>query len=127
MDPFEILWLVFEVVGEILLELLCDCCGGLLDGLGPGGREALWSAFLLFVAGAAAGLVSTFVLPERLLPRPRTAGFSLVLAPVVSGTSMHAWGSYRRERCHPTSALATFWGGAAFALGAALGRFVIVA
>lgn len=121
---------MIQVLGELLLELLGELVfgglGDLVDGLDPSTREALWSAFLCFVAGVALGLLSAFALPRRILPTPRTPGFSLVLGPVGSGLVMREWGAYRREGGHATSGLATFYGGASFALGAALGRFVMV-
>jgi hypothetical protein len=99
----------------------------LFDWLDPSTQSNLLAALAYFVAGAAVGLLSGVVMPDRLLPRPQTPGFSLIGGPLFSGYAMHAWGTLRRERGHATSSLATFWGGAAFALGAALGRFVLVA
>jgi hypothetical protein len=122
MEPFEIVWFVLEVVLEVVGDALWD-----IGSLDPSTRDALFATFLCFATGAAVGLGSGLVLPDRLLPKPRTAGLSLVASPLLSGVAMHAWGTLRRERGHALSPLATFHGGAAFALGAALGRFVLVA
>jgi hypothetical protein len=126
----EIVWLVFQVLGEFLLEvfgeLVLGGLGELADGLDRSTQEALWSAFLCFVAGVALGLLSAVALPRRVLPTPRTPGLSLLFSPLASGLVMREWGAHRREGGHATSGLATFWGGASFALGAALGRFVMV-
>ena len=127
MDPLEIVWLLLEIVLEGVGELIFGGCSELFDSLDASTQSALLAALAYFIVGAAVGLFSGIALPDRLLPRPRTAGFSLIGGPLVSGCAMHAWGSFRREGGHDTSSLATFWGGAAFALGAALGRFVLVA
>lgn len=127
MEPLEILWWLFEIGLEIAGDLIFEVGGAVCDSLDPSARDAVVVAFLCFVAGAALGLLSGVVLPDRLLPKPRTAGFSLVASPLACGFVMSAWGSFRRDRGQATSALATFHGAAAFALGAALGRFVLVA
>ena len=123
----ELVVLLVEFVFEVFLELVCGELGDLFDWLEPTTQSRLLAAFACFVAGAAVGLLSGVAWPDRLLPAPRTPGFSLVAGPLFSGYAMHAWGVFRREGGHATSSLATFWGGAAFALGAALGRFVVVA
>lgn len=127
MDPFEIVWWLLQILFEIVGDVLFSGWGELIDVLdGPSGQTVL-ETLAWFVAGAALGLLSGIVLPHRLLPPPRTAGLSLVASPLISGFAMRAWGSLRRERGHAVSSLATFHGGGAFALGAALGRFVLVA
>ena len=53
-------------------------------------------------------------------------GISLVIAQLVAGVCMHFLGEWRRRQdCKPT-ALATFTGGATFAFGMALVRFLMV-
>jgi hypothetical protein len=127
MDPLELVWWLLEIGFEVAGDLACEVFRAVCGSLEPATKHALFSTFLCFVAGAALGLLSGLLWSERLLPRPRTAGFSLIASPLVSGFAMHAWGSFRRERDHATSVLATFHGGAAFALGAAIGRFALVA
>ena len=122
----EFLWFLFEIVFEILGDAILQIAKALFGSLDGAAGNALFDAFAWFTVGALLGLISGIVVPVRLLPRPRTAGLSLVAGPLASGIAMRAWGSYRRDRGHSTSSLATFRGGAAFALGAALGRFVLV-
>lgn len=117
---FEIL---FEILGEGILEVAKAAFGSLDTAVG----NALFDAFAWFVVGALLGLLSGVALSERLLPRPRMPGLSLVAGPLASGLAMREWGSFRRGQGHATGSLATFHGGAAFALGMALGRFVLVA
>jgi hypothetical protein len=111
--------LLFEFFGDIVFGVLADT-------LSPSAKERLCSAFLLFLGGILLGLLSGLALPERLLPRPRTPGLSLLASPIGCGIVMRLWGDYRRERGHPTTPVATFLGAAAFAFGAALGRFVLI-
>jgi hypothetical protein len=127
MDLLEIFWVVFEIAFDIVGELILEVGQALFESLDPAARDALFVAFLCFAAGALLGLVSGMALPDRLLPTPRTPGLSLIASPLACGFAMQAWGSFRREGGHPAGALATFHGSAAFALGAALGRFVLVA
>jgi hypothetical protein len=74
------------------------------------------------ILGAAAGLLTLVVLPERILPPPRMPGLSLILAPVATGAVMHAYGRWRRARGSDPTHLATFWGGALFAFAMACPR-----
>ena len=127
MDPLEIVWMLLQVLFEIVGDALFSDWGELIDVFDRPGAKAVMEACAWFVAGAGLGLLSGIVLPHRLLPPPRTAGFSLLVSPLISGIAMHAWGAGRRGRGHAVSSLATFHGGAAFAMGAALGRFVLVA
>jgi hypothetical protein len=123
-----LLWLVLEVAFEAVVSVLdfgssiADPLELVLDPPSPRFRACLGYA----LAGFCLGLFSGYVLPSRLLPAPRTSGISLLVSPVVSGVAMHLWGSFRAERGRPATSMATFWGGASFAFGCALGRFVSV-
>ena len=94
-----------------------------LQRTNPGPIEAGLGFLLL---GGLTGIVLTMLLPHRVLPQPVVPGLSLVFAPVALGIAMHGWGRVRRNGGHRTSRLATFWGGAAFAFGAAIARFHFV-
>jgi hypothetical protein len=117
----EGLWLLVELVIELFFGAV-DI--GALDVVDPPRR--FWVCVGYAAAGFALGAGSGWLLPSRLLPTPATQGISLVLSPALSGLAMHLWGSYRREGGRPTTAMATFWGGASFAFGCALGRFVAI-
>lgn len=127
MDLLDVFWAVFEVMLEIVADAALEVGHALFDSLDPSARDALFVAFLCFAAGVLLGLFSGLVLPDRLLPRPRTAGISLVVTPLACGYTLQAWGAFRRDRGHRTGPLATFHGAASLALGMALGRFVLVA
>src|SRR5688500_13735012 len=79
-----------------------------------------------FLMGLIVGVVSIAVLPTRLIGRGGFRGISLFLSPLGTGLAMHALGDFWRERGSEPSALFTFRGGAAFAFGMALVRFVYV-
>ena len=123
-----LLWLVLEVAFEAVVSVLdfgssiADPLEMVLDPPSPRLRACLGYA----VAGFCLDAFSGYVLPSRLLPAPRTTGISLLVSPIVSGVAMHFWGSFRAEHERPVTSLATFWGGASFAFGCALGRFVSV-
>ena len=78
----------------------------------------------LFVIGALLGGLSLVFWPKTLASRGPIPGVSLILAPAAVGGVMHMWGAYRSRHGHVTTTLATFAGGAALALGAAVVRFL---
>ena len=124
-----LLWLGLEVAFEAVVSILdfgSDIADP-LDLLDPPTSPRFWACVGYAVAGFCLGAFSGYVLPSRLLPAPRTSGISLLVSPVVSGVAMHLWGSFRAERGRPATSMATFWGGASFAFGCALGRFVAIA
>jgi hypothetical protein len=121
-----LLELFLAVGGEFVVELLM---GSRAWWRGAFDEDAApWlGAVACFVAGGLLGSVSAFAFPGRLLPAPPRAGPSLVvMAPLAGGFAMHGWGSWRRGRGLATSPLATFLGGAGFALGFAFARFALV-
>ncbi len=78
------------------------------------------------VLGAVAGGLATWLLPLRLLGAPAIPGASLVVSPFLNGLLMHSYGLWQARRNGRESLAASFWGGAAFAFGFALVRFVIL-
>jgi hypothetical protein len=125
----ELLLLVFDVVLElvvqVVLEILAELgLSALQAALDRPRRSLPLAAMGLFLVGAGLGGLSLLVWPDRIFEPGPVPGLSLVLSPVCAGAAMHAWGAYRRSRGHAVSDLATFTGGAAFALGTALVRFL---
>jgi hypothetical protein len=113
--------LVGEILGQILLELLLatfksafnrQACNAVLATLG------------YLILGAVLGAVSLFIWPDRVTRSVFFPGLSMLLGPLAAGFAMHAWGQYRLHRGHVTTFLATFYGGAAFALGVAVVRLL---
>lgn len=76
----------------------------------------------LFLGGAAVGASSAYILGERVLPPGPFLGVSLIATPLLLGTLMEVTGRYQDRRGWHRSYLATWWGGALFGLGSAVGR-----
>ena len=117
------LWeILLQVVGEVLLELGVESvrdstrsrkrANPVLAGVG---------ALLL---GALAGAITRLIWPGRIFDPGPFRGVSLILSPLVTGFVMKRYGEWRETRGASPSFLATFWGGALFAFGMALVRFV---
>jgi hypothetical protein len=120
-----LLQLALEVVLPALLEMLTDF-GWAKSRKRPVEVTDSWFFVVtgLFVAGTLLGGLSLLFWPERVVSRGSIPGLSLVLGPAAVGAIMHLWGRYRTSRGHVTTTLATFAGGAAFALGTAVVRFL---
>lgn len=123
--PIEIL-LEFILSGffDVLLELLSHGFGSSKDARGRS-HPVIGAVALLLLGGAAGGLTS-WVLPTRLLSRPTVPGASMVVSPLLNGALMHYYGSWQARHHGRSSAIANFWGGALFALGFAVVRFLTV-
>jgi hypothetical protein len=119
---FEFLFeVLFEIVGEALFEI---GFGAFKEAYDRANRNPVLASVGYLVLGGAIGAGSAWLLPYHLVQPGPFPGLSLVLAPFVSGLAMHWFGKYRRANGHMTTNLATFYGGAAFAFGASLVRFV---
>jgi len=114
-----------EFVLEVIFELAAEALSGLIDfpeWTSPA-ASALWLAFV----GAAAGLLSSALFPHRLIGMSvALPGISLLFAPLAAGFAMHQVGKRLRNVGRHASELATFRGGALFALAMALVRWWIV-
>jgi hypothetical protein len=117
------LWeIVLQLGGELLLEVAFRSIGEpwrsrteahpLLAGLGT------------LICGAAAGLLTSLVWPARMIRYPPIPGLSLFVSPLISGLMMERYGQWLEKRGGSPSFVATFWGGALFAFGMALVRFL---
>lgn len=122
----EALWLLVEIVVEMVVGAADVGALDVAEAITDPPPRRVWACVGYAAAGFALGASSAWLLPARLLPMPRTRGVSLVVSPALSGLALYFWGSYRRGRGRSASGLATFWGGASFAFGCALGRFVLL-
>jgi hypothetical protein len=120
-----LLQFLFELLFQGLLEVLFELgASSYKDTHGRSNHHPIIAAIGYFLVGAALGGVSLLIWPNRFFEPGPIPGLSLVLSPVAAGVAMHAWGAYRSSRGHVTTNLATFLGGAAFAFGTALVRFL---
>jgi hypothetical protein len=117
---FFFVQLLLEVIGEALLELGLS---GFKDVFDRRNWNPYLAAIGYLVLGAVLGGVSLCLWPQRVFQSGTIPGLSIVLSPLAGGAAMHAWGRFRRSRGHDPTNLATFLGGAAFALGCAVVRF----
>ena len=117
--------IAIEVLGQALLEVVAEVgFSSLKAALDRPSRNPLLAALGYLILGALVGGATLALWPARLVPPGPVPGLSLVLGPLAVGGLMQSWGRYRLSRGHVTTNLATFLGGAAFAFGTALVRFL---
>lgn len=121
--------LLFEIVGQLVMEIVVEA--GFEAGKGLLARQPRLANVVVaagaLLAGALAGWLSAKVAPTRLTHVRLFPGISLAAGPFVGALTMELYGRWRRSRAQEATRFATWWGGAAFAFGYALTRFVLVA
>ena len=109
---------------ELLLELGFHSAG---ESFGRRSRShPVVAGIGIAVLGGVAGVLTSLVLPTRIIQQSFVPGASLLLSPIVTGILMEAYGRWRTRRGGHPSYVATFWGGALFAFTMALVRFLLV-
>ncbi|MCU0241035.1 MAG: hypothetical protein MUF51_01275 [Vicinamibacteria bacterium] len=122
---FLILQFLLEVLMQVVFEMLTESGLAALKAEFERHNRSLPVAMLgYFFLGAGIGGLSLLIWPSRLLKPGPIPGLSLILVPLAVGAAMQAWGRYRRAKGHDSTNLATLPGGAAFAFGTALVRFL---
>ena len=124
---FELLLqLVLEILGQILFEFATAFGFESLKDSVRREREVtpLLASFGHFLMGSMAGVVSLVLFGSRLTQRALFPGISLIASPLGTGLAMHWLGEFWRERGRDRPVLFTFRGGAVFAFGMALVRFL---
>jgi hypothetical protein len=126
---------LLEIFGEALLEIF-EAPFQLFFGFAAGALRELIQAWTigpavssvgLLLVGAAAGLLSAFVVPHALIAtRVVLPGVSLLLAPLVTGSAMYFSGNRVRRFGWRASNLAGFRSGALFAFSMALIRWWLI-
>lgn len=86
----------------------------------------LMDLFSSIVIGVIFGMLSVLVIPMQIIKTVTVPGISLLLAPLLVGSTMYMWGRYRSGKGQRVSTMATFWGGALFAFSSALVRFLFL-
>jgi hypothetical protein len=118
--------MVFEVVGQILFELLTELgWRSLGDGL-RSRREAhpVLARLGQFLLGSIAGVISLLIVSRRIVGPSPLVGASLILSPLCTGLAMHWIGEWWPRSYGDKPGLFSFTSGAIFAFGMALVRFV---
>ena len=119
-----ILEITIEMVAELALELGFESVAHSLRG--SRSANPTLAAVGLVIIGALFGFASSWLVPYRFSPTLVFSGISLLLAPLATGTLMHAFGSWRRARGGDPTYLASFWGGAVFAFAMSAVRWALV-
>ena len=76
------------------------------------------------IVGALVGAMSLLIFPTSLVGSGRFRGASLIVTPLLVGSTMWLLGRWRRQQDKPSTRLATFWYGFIFAFLMALVRFL---
>lgn len=124
---FEI---IFGTIGEFLLQfvvgILVDRSFEALHHAFQYRKEAKrYQAFVgYFILGSFLGILSYWIIPKRVIPLQGIPGLSLVLVPLFVGFGMSQWGKYQIRKGSLVTNLASFNGGAIFAFGISLFRFL---
>jgi hypothetical protein len=116
--------LVLQLLGELILEVLFRAIGKLLIAIFESGP--LMAALFVAVLGIASGVCSVAVLPHPLVHPSKAHGISLIVSPVITGLLMSQVGRILRRQGKRTIQLETFGFGFVFAFAMALVRLVLV-
>jgi len=125
----QLLSTLLEIFFEFVLQMLFELAAEALSAVINRGRQSSPAVSMvgLAFAGAAAGLMSVWLFPHRLIGvRAVLPGVSLLLAPMAAGSAMHLLGNRLRRLGRNPSSLATFGGGALFAFSMALIRWWLI-
>ena len=114
-----------QALGELIVELAWELGWASLRHAFRSKRRAhpVLAVMGWAIIGAICGAISALLLPHRVLPWHGRGGLSMFVAPFLTGAVMKLVGDRRREAGKDTTALATFWGGAIFALALSAVRF----
>lgn len=122
---YILLQVLIEVFGQVVIEILWGfVTSAYQSAFDRPAKNAITGSIGLCLVGTAIGGLSLLIWPDRVLLSGLLAGINLVLSPLVVGWALHRWGVFRQSRGHWTSGIASFWGGASFAFGTAIVRFV---
>lgn len=113
--------ILLQIVVEVLFELGFESIGESMRRRRRAHPVVALVGAVLF--GGVAGLATSLLWPARIIKTAPVPGASLLLSPLLTGLVMDQYGRWRKDE---GSYLATFWGGAFFAFGMALVRFLWV-
>jgi hypothetical protein len=119
--------IIIESISLIVLECLALIGVTIFRGAFHPGKQTgnILGLLSSLSVGLICGFFSYLIVPIPIFPKRFIHGISLLIFPILAGTSMHVWGKYRSSKGKISSPLSTFLGGAFFGFGYALLRFVI--
>jgi len=129
MIPFAFIFdFLLELLVDFITQIVVEVVFGLLaEGfrkLDPEGKTLVVLFWLLF--GAAVGILSAVAVPHRLLVWKVAPALSIVGGPLLVGACLRWFGAWRSRHGHRPSSLATLLGGASFAFGYSVARYLIL-
>ena len=120
----EVLLIFLDVIVEIVFAFGFEKRS---DGYGRSlFQYSFWMYVGLALLGTCVGFLIGHLPPKRILPTPMIRDASLFLSPLIAGLVMKWFGGWRTNKGHQPTVLATFWGGASFAFGMAIVRWVMI-
>jgi hypothetical protein len=128
----ELLIVLLDVFGEVFLEFGGELLISLgIEAVAAPFKKAQTASLGFSIAGivlmaAAASCLFCVVVPSQLIHRNRFPGISMLVSPLLAGATLHWFGAWRTEHGKHTTRIATFWGGALFALTFSSIRFLAI-
>jgi len=119
------IWEIFlQIIAEMLIEFGFGSVG---ESLRQRSRaHPVVAGVGVALLGGLAGALTSVIWPTRIFRPGPLPGTSLLVSPLITGLVMDRYGHWRESKGVGRSQVATFWGGALFALSMALVRFVWV-
>ena len=121
-----VIWLLF-----IAVEKTKKSMERALDALEPTARASearigFWMPIILFVMGALTGWMISLIFPKQIFDSYPISGLSLLFTPILVGSVVCLWGSWREEKGYAATLISSFKGGALFGFAAAGTRLILV-
>ena len=121
----EFISTIAEKTGDAI-EATTDALGSATEATGFATKIGFLIVFILLVTGIGAGVVISFVFPDRIFKPIPITGISLLITPFVMGLVMSLVGKWKVTHDRKPSFKATFLGGALFGLAAAGTRLIFI-
>ena len=109
-------------------ETTADALGSATEAAESTTKIGCWIVFILLATGILAGVVISWIHPDRIFEKNPLAGtgISLLITPLVMGLIMSLVGKWKVNHDRRPSFMATFLGGALFGLAAAGTRLIFI-
>ena len=123
----ELISTIFEKTGDAI-EATSEALGDATEAAASSVKIGFSILFILVATGILAGVVISWVHPDRIFEKNPLAGtgISLLITPLVMGLVMSLVGKWKVNHDRKPSFMATFLGGAPFGLAAAGTRLIFI-